>query len=73
MFVEFRIYIYIYIYVCIYIYIYIYQDIKTEAVFTKTVMNNERNVNLLQNTRCVEKLSDWSCIYQDSTEQWRKL
>ena len=34
-----------------------WKSIETEAVFTKTEMNNERNVDFLQNTKCVEKVS----------------
>ena len=34
-----------------------WKSIETEAVFTKTEMNNEWNINFLQNLRCVEKVS----------------
>ena len=34
-----------------------WQNIETEAVFTKTEMNNEWNVDFLQNTSCVDKIS----------------
>ena len=33
------------------------KSIEIEAVFTKIEINNEWNVNSLQNTRCVEKVS----------------
>ena len=33
------------------------KTIETDAVFTKTEMNNEWKVNFLQNTSCVEKVS----------------
>ena len=34
-----------------------YRSIETEAVFSKTDMNNKRNFPFLQNTSCVEKVS----------------
>ena len=34
-----------------------WKSIETEAVFTKREMNNEWNVDFLQNTSCVEKVS----------------
>ena len=49
-----------------------WKSIETEAVFTKTEMNNEWNVDFLQNTSCFKKYRDWSCIYQDRNEQWMK-
>ena len=78
------------------------KSIETEAVFTKMEMNNEGNINFLQNTTCVQKVSklklslprwkwtmkerwiffkirrvfkkyrNWSWLYQDGNEQWRK-
>ena len=48
------------------------KGIETEAVFTQTGMNNEWNVTFLRNKRCMKKVGDWSCIYQDKNEQWMK-
>ena len=39
-----------------------WKSIPTEAVFTKTEMNNEWNVDFLENTRTVEKVS-WQKLY----------
>ena len=79
-----------------------WKSIETEALFTKTEINNKCNVDFLQNTTCFGKVSrlklylprqkwtmnetliffkirpvmkkyrDWSCIYQDRSEQWMK-
>ena len=51
--------------------------IKTEAVFTKTEMRNERNVNSLQVLSNdiqdgFEHYQDWSCIYQDINKKLKK-
>ena len=40
------------------------KSMKTEAVFTKTEMNNEWDV-VLEIQAVLKKHSYWSCIYQD--------
>ena len=40
-----------------------WKSIETEAVFTKTEMNNEWNVDFLQNTSCVDKSIETEAVF----------
>ena len=48
------------------------KSIKLVAVFTKTEINSEWNIHVFQNTKCVRKYQDGSCIYRDRNEQRMK-
>ena len=45
------------------------KSIDNQAVFTKTEINKEWNVNFLKNKDVIEKYQQSSCIYQDRNEQ----
>ena len=47
------------------------ESIETEAVFTKTEKNRERNIHSKIKAE-LKKYRDWNCIYQDRNEQWMK-
>ena len=49
-----------------------WKSIETEAVFTKREMNNEWNVDFLENTSCVEKVSRLKLYLPERNEQWMK-